>query len=137
MKKIFAALAMVATLIGTFVVAPSAAAASPRNGACESGEFCLYYNSNQAGSVSDFNGSIENYGATQPSCYDFKGAGAGRGLCVKNNAASVWNRSSMPVIVFYNSGHTGAHQTIPAGARVNLNSTLKNNNASHFFDGWS
>ena len=73
--------------------APSAQAAA-RDGICESGEFCLYYNSDHAGSVSDFTTSITDYGASQPECYEFKGAGAGKGQCVKNNAASVWNRTS-------------------------------------------
>jgi surface antigen len=113
------------------------ALAASRDGRCDSGEFCLYYNSNQAGSVSDFTGSIDNYGATQPSCYEFKGAGNGRGLCVKNNAASVWNRTSKTVRVYYNSNFAGAHQDFAPGAKANLNATLKNNNASHEFIGTS
>ena len=47
--------------------------------------------SGEAGSISDFTASLDDYGATQPTCYEFKGAGAGKGVCVKNNAASVWN----------------------------------------------
>ncbi|MGN6415203.1 peptidase inhibitor family I36 protein, partial [Flexivirga sp.] len=105
--------------------------ATARNGVCESGEFCLYYNSNEAGSVSDFNTSISDYGATQPGCYEFKGAGAGQGLCVKNQAASVWNRTGKTVYVYYNSGYAGAKQSFGAGVKGNLNATLKNNNAAH------
>ncbi|MGS0683683.1 peptidase inhibitor family I36 protein [Nakamurella sp. GG22] len=107
--------------------------AASRDGHCDAGEFCLYYNSNQAGSVSDFTGSISDYGSTQPSCYDFKGAGNGKGVCVKNNAASVWNRTSGPVTVFFNSGYGGASQKIAAGGKANLSSALKNENASHKF----
>ncbi|AKU15622.1 phage tail tip lysozyme [Luteipulveratus mongoliensis] len=127
------ALAPLATLgiVGAGIIAPSAAQAAGRDGVCDSGEFCYYYNSNQAGSISDFTGDIADYGATQPSCYDFKGAGAGKGLCVKNNAASVWNKSSKPVTVYFNSDYGGSSQTIAAGTKANLNSTLKNNNASH------
>ncbi|MFC6703953.1 CHAP domain-containing protein [Flexivirga alba] len=110
---------------------PTAHAATARNGVCESGEFCLYYNSGEAGSVSDFSTSISDYGATQPSCYDFKGAGAGKGLCVKNHAASVWNRTSKTVYVYYNSGYAGTKQAIGAGVKVNLIAALKNNNAGH------
>ena len=121
-----------ASLVGAIAVAPSATAAG-RNGICETGEFCYYYNSDNAGSVSDFTTSLGNYGATQPDCYDFKGVGSGQGLCIKNDAASVWNRSSVPVTVYYNSYYGGASQTIPAGTQVNLNATLKNNNASHRF----
>jgi murein DD-endopeptidase MepM/ murein hydrolase activator NlpD len=115
------------------VAATTPAAAASRDGRCDAGEFCYYFNSNQAGSISDFTGSISDYGTTQPTCYDFKGAGNGKGLCVKNNAASVWNRSTKPVTVYYNSGYAGASQAIAAGAKANLNATLKNENASHKF----
>ncbi|MGN6415479.1 peptidase inhibitor family I36 protein, partial [Flexivirga sp.] len=70
-----AALVGVSTMVAgaAFTMAmPAAHAATARNGVCESGEFCLYYNSNEAGSVSDFNTSISDYGATQPGCYEFK-----------------------------------------------------------------
>ncbi|MFC6703952.1 peptidase inhibitor family I36 protein [Flexivirga alba] len=122
--------AVVAAGSGALFAAP-AHAATARNGVCESGEFCLYYNSGEAGSVSDFSTSISDYGATQPSCYDFKGAGAGKGLCVKNHAASVWNRTSKTVYVYYNSGYAGTKQAIGAGVKVNLIAALKNNNAGH------
>jgi surface antigen len=126
------------TVTGTAVVitAPVLAAVSPayaaaRDGHCDSGEFCYYYNSGEAGSISDFTSSLGDYGTTQPSCYDFKGAGNGKGKCVKNNAASVWNRTGKTVTVYYNSNYGGAHQSFAAGAKGNLNATLKNNNASH------
>ncbi|WIM95103.1 peptidase inhibitor family I36 protein [Actinoplanes oblitus] len=111
--------------------APASAAA--RDGVCDSGEFCYYYNSDNEGSISDFTGSIDDYGSEQPSCYDFKGSGAGKGLCVKNQAASVWNRSTKTVRVYFNSGYAGSYQDFAAGAKGNLNATLKNNNASHEF----
>jgi murein DD-endopeptidase MepM/ murein hydrolase activator NlpD len=109
----------------------SPASAASRDGACNSGEFCYYFNSKQAGSTSDFTGSVGDYGATQPSCYEFKGAGNGKGRCVKNNAASVWNRSSKTVRVYFNSGYSGAAQDFKPGAKGNLNAILKNENASH------
>ncbi len=105
--------------------------AESRDGVCNDDEFCLYYNSDQAGSVSDFGTSVSNYGDSQPSCYDFKGAGNGQGVCVKNNAASVWNRTSKPVTVYFNSGYGGTNQTFAAGAKGNLKAGLKNENASH------
>jgi len=119
------------------MLAASPAYAASRDGICNSGEFCYYYNSDEAGSISDFTGSLADYGTTQPSCYDFKGAGNGKGLCVKNNAASVWNRSSQTVRVYFNSSYGGAYQSIAAGAKANLNATLKNNNASHKFGPFS
>jgi hypothetical protein len=122
-----AALAMTTSILS---VASPASAAS-RDGDCDSGEFCYYYNSNEEGSISDFTDSMEDYGATQPSCYEFKGEGNGKGVCVKNNAASVWNRTSKTVRVYFNSDFGGSHQDFAAGAKGNLNATLKNNNASH------
>ncbi|NNM48018.1 SpoIID/LytB domain-containing protein [Knoellia koreensis] len=130
--KIAAGLGL-ALAVAAPVVAVSPALAASRDGKCESSEFCLYYNSNQQGSVSDFRGSISDYGDKQPSCYDFKGRGAGRGLCVKNHAASVWNRSGKTVRVYFNSGYSGAFQDFKPGARGNLNATLKNDNAAHRF----
>lgn len=115
------------------VVLAAPAHAAARDGVCNTGEFCYYFNSGEAGSISDFTTSIGDYGTTQPSCYDFKGAGNGKGLCVKNNAASVWNRSTKTVRVYFNSNYGGASQDFAAGAKGNLNATLKNNNASHQF----
>ncbi|MFD7734405.1 CHAP domain-containing protein [Kitasatospora phosalacinea] len=128
------ALALAVPLIAT-TSAPAFAAS--RDGVCDSGEFCYYYNSDEAGSISDFTGSISDLGATQPTCYEFKGAGSGQGVCVKNNAASVWNRTGKTVRVYYNSGYAGASQDFAPGAKGNLNATLKNNNASHQFLGSS
>ena len=121
------------TLASPVVAASSPAAAASRDGVCNDGEFCYFFNSNQAGSISDFTGSLDDYGSTQPTCYEFKGAGAGKGVCVKNNAASVWNRSAKTVRVYFNSGYSGASQDFKPGARGNLNATLKNENASHQF----
>ncbi len=124
-----AAIAVATATLG-FALPASAAA---RDGVCDSGEFCYYYNSDNEGSISDFTASVDDYGAEQPSCYDFKGAGSGKGLCVKNEAASVWNRSDVTVRVYFNSNFAGSYQDFAAGAKGNLNATLKNNNASHQF----
>jgi murein DD-endopeptidase MepM/ murein hydrolase activator NlpD len=134
MKTISKALTVAAAtfaLATPALVLSSPADAASRDGKCNSGEFCYYFNSGEKGSISDFTGSVSDYGASQPSCYEFKGAGTGKGKCVKNNAASVWNRTSKTVTVFFNSGYGGAHQSFAAGAKGNLNATLKNNNASH------
>ncbi|MER7416880.1 CHAP domain-containing protein [Micromonospora peucetia] len=123
---------MLGATLGVLAVAMPAQAAS-RDGICDTGEFCYYYNSGHAGSISDHIGSLANYGSTQPDCYEFKGAGDGQGLCVKNNAAAAWNRTSNTVRVYYNSDYDGsyAYQDFAPGAKTNLNATLKNNNASH------
>ncbi len=106
-----------------------------RNGVCEDGEVCFYYNSNYEGSVSDFPFSVEDYGTSQPGCYDFKGPGQGQGECIKNEAASVINRTDQPVTVYFNSGYRGTAQVIPAHSSANLGDTLKNDNASHLIGG--
>src|ERR1700712_3299716 len=106
-SRIVALLASFALLVGGAAVLAAPAAAAGRDGTCNSGEFCYYFNSGEAGSVSDFTDSLDDYGATQPSCYEFKGAGNGKGLCVKNNAASVWNRTCKTVRVFFNSNFAG------------------------------
>ncbi|WP_025273156.1 peptidase inhibitor family I36 protein [Haloglycomyces albus] len=125
---------MSAVLMGVavgFAAVSPAQAATARNGVCEPGEFCLYYNSNTQGSVSDHAGSISNYGASQPSCYEYKGPGSGKGQCVKNNAASAWNRTGKYVTVFYNSSYKGPIDNFSPGASANLRSYLKNDNAGH------
>jgi hypothetical protein len=130
-RSLVAAIVSVVLVQTGAVALAGPASAAPRDGHCNSGEFCYYFNSNQAGSVSDFADSLDDYGTTQPSCYEFKGAGAGKGICVKNNAASVWNRSARTVRVYFNSNFAGAHQDFRPGAKGNLNATLKNDNASH------
>jgi hypothetical protein len=130
LKKVVTAAALLsAVALPALVVAPAQAAT--RDGKCDTGELCYYYNSNVAGSLSDFRGSVDDYGAKQPSCYEFKSRGAGRGLCVKNHAASVWNRTGKPVRVYFNSGYSGASQEFASGTKGNLRTGLKNENASH------
>ncbi|GAA0935885.1 SpoIID/LytB domain-containing protein [Nonomuraea longicatena] len=133
--KVLVAASAAMMLGGMVVTATPAAAAAGRDGVCDNGEFCYYFNSGNQGSVSDFTGSVANYATTQPSCYDFKGPGTGKGECIKNSAASVWNRSNQTVRVFYNSGHAGRHQDFAPGAKANLEPGLKNQNASHRFQG--
>ena len=107
--------------------------AAERDGNCDAGEFCYYFNSGNQGSVSDFNSthSASDYGASLPSCYVFRGAGNGKDQCIKNSAASVWNRTSRDVAVYFNSGYSGASDRIARGYKGNLSSTLHNQNASH------
>jgi hypothetical protein len=132
--KRIALAAIVSTVVSGVVMAAPAAQAAPAatagNGVCESGEVCLYYNSNHRGSLRDFNGSVQSYG-TGASCLKFISSGAGRGVCVKNHAASVWNRTSVPVAVFYKSNWAGAIDSFNSGEKTNLASYLKNQNAGH------
>jgi hypothetical protein len=134
-RKSLAVIGAALAVTTSILSAASPASAASRDGDCDSGEFCYYYNSNQEGSISDFSESVEDYGTTQPSCYEFKGAGNGQGVCVKNNAASVWNRTGKTVRVYFNSDFGGSSQSFADGAKGNLNATLKNNNASHDIGG--
>ncbi|ROO90578.1 SpoIID/LytB domain protein [Actinocorallia herbida] len=134
--RLFSRLTAVAgalALGGMVLAMASPASAATRNGKCETGEFCYYFNSGNKGSVSDFTTSVGDYGTTQPSCYDFKGAGAGKGKCIKNEAASVWNRSGKTVRVYFNSNYKGSYQDFKPGGKGNLETGLKNQNASHRF----
>jgi hypothetical protein len=124
------AVAIGATAALAVPMAGIATAATPRNGVCEVGEFCLYWNTGLGGSVSDFTTSISNYGTTQPTCYDFKGAGDGQYECVKNNALSAWNRRSGAARVYYNSYYGGSYDTVAGNSWRNLSVTALNN-ASH------
>ena len=130
-RRIASAGSLLALAAGALLIPASTASAAERNGVCDAGEVCFYYNTNGHGSISDFNGSIPNYGGSQSNCYDFRGPGNGQGKCVKNNAAAVWNRTGRPVIVYYNSYFWGDRELIPDGTLVNLKPGLKNNNASH------
>ncbi len=130
MKKMAIAGLGAAMLGIALLTAPAAQAATAKNGVCESGEFCLYYNSDHGGSLVDLANSQKTYG-TGAGCIEFVSTGSGKGQCVKNNTASVWNRESAVVTVFYKSDWAGSIDSIPSGAKVNLKSTLKNNNAGH------
>ena len=129
MKKLLCA-AFGAALLSVFAIAAPAQAATARNGVCEDGEFCLYFNSNNQGSLIDFSGSTKDYG-TGSGCDKFISSGNGRGQCVKNNAASAWNRKSVPVTIFFHSDWSGAIDSFIAGKKADLSATLKNDNASH------
>jgi hypothetical protein len=136
LRSILSVVAGAAIVLGAGALVTSPAQAAARDGVCESGEFCYYYNSGPAGSVSDFTASVTDYGTTPSTCYVFKGPGAGQGQCIKNNAAAVWNQSSQTVRIYYNTGWAGTPLDIAPGVKMNLAGTaLYNENASHQFLG--
>ncbi|MFJ8149874.1 hypothetical protein ACIQ8D_07310 [Streptomyces sp. NPDC096094] len=125
------------------------------------GQLNLHYNSiandGYYSGVAHFYGNVYNYagetvsanGATAQT-YNFVfgknvvgNTAAGTGQAVKNNAASVENCGPWDAYrVYYNSGyqgssqyfaHTNGSQYCAGGKLVDLNSTLKNNNASQHF----
>ncbi|WP_052589434.1 peptidoglycan DD-metalloendopeptidase family protein [Luteipulveratus mongoliensis] len=115
----------------------SQADAASRNGKCDTGEFCLNFNSNLKGSWSDFTGSVSDYGAKQPGCYDFKSAGGGKGKCVKNAAGGFWNKTNKSVTIYFNSGYSGKSATVKPGAKGKLPAAVYNENAGHRIGGGS
>lgn len=128
-KRILRVLAATVAVAGVMVgMAPSATAAA-RDGNCQSGEFCLYYNDSSTGSLVDMINSQRDYG-TGSSCIKFEN-GSQAGTCVKNRAGSFWNRTGKSVYVFYNSDFGGTYDKIPAGAKAKLNANTHKNNASH------
>ncbi|YAL83070.1 peptidase inhibitor family I36 protein [Dermacoccaceae bacterium W4C1] len=131
------AMASLAATLSFAALDSSPAQAAGRDGKCDSGEFCYNYNSDLKGSWSDFTTSLGDYGASQPSCWEFKGSGSGKGKCVKNNAGGYWNRTSKNVVVYYNSNYGGATATLKAGSKGKLPGAVYNNNASHKIGGTS
>ena len=110
------------------------------------------YNSTsyQYSNYAEMYGNISNYdysevpdqGTTYHFHYVFKQSGApgtqpGAGTAVKNNAAAVKQCGFDSYRVYYNSGFAGHSQNFPwdnyCNKRVNLDSTLKNENASQHF----
>ncbi|MCX5096638.1 hypothetical protein OOK36_49600 [Streptomyces sp. NBC_00365] len=93
------------------------------------------------GNVSDYYGTSQYQGSTLNTYrYVFNGNGSGAGQYVKNNTASVQNCSEADNYrVYYNSGYSGHSQYFKHReafgdcALINLDSTLKNNNASEHF----
>lgn len=136
-----AAVGLVATALAAAPVASAAPAASTAT-QCETNFVCLYYHS------SDYATSHGgNYGAvmeTAANISDFKDwyfyksayGSDGAGLSVKNNAAYVTNwHPTKTYRVYYNSGYSCVYacQDIHGAASADLNSQLKNNDASGKF----
>lgn len=125
-----AAAVALAGIGAAFVTAVPASAASSEY--CTTEYACLYYNSNYQGAFYRQLLDIPNY---QNYYFSTSAAGSnGAGLSVKNNAASLdnWDFQSR-VRVYFNSNYAGVYQTIAAGGQANLNSSLKNENASGSF----
>lgn len=142
MKKslVRAAASVAAALVTASVFATPSHAATARNGVCESGEFCYYYNSanNGSGAISDFKTSLSAYGSSQPTCYEFKASSSsvpGYHQCIQHNAGGVWNRTGYPVRVRLASG---SYTTIAPGSKRSLKgSAAYNNNYGHVIVVWS
>ncbi|MFI2350931.1 hypothetical protein ACH492_28700 [Streptomyces sp. NPDC019443] len=130
-RKLLRVTLVLASSLGLSVASTNLAHAGP-GGTCASGEVCLYYNSleNNLNAYFVQTSDIPDYQGYSFRQSQYGSYGAGQG--VKNNAAAVNNRSSYHFRVFYNSYYSCAVacQQIPSLTFVNLNSAMKNNNAS-------
>lgn len=94
---------------------------------CNVTAICFFYDGNETGAWWD--------GGTQ-SIDDFAGATFGQGSLdgagkrVKNDAASVYNGSNLPLCVYYDEHFQGRYDVIAPGSAANLVQTW-NNNASY------
>lgn len=101
---------------------------------CDPGEACLFYNSIENGLNAIFQQTvgtrISDYRSYAFQISNFGGTGANSS--VKNNAAAAWNRTDRDFDIFYNSDFSCvvACQRIHPLVRVDLSSSMKNNNAS-------
>ncbi|MFI5593093.1 peptidase inhibitor family I36 protein [Amycolatopsis sp. NPDC051758] len=126
-KRVLTGLAASAAVItGTTVAAPAASAADLHG--CPDFYLCFYFNSN-------FEGALANYAYSDGNLDNevFRWGGTnGRGVQVKNNAASVINNAGWTATVYYNSGCNGsvASQSFGMYGGANFTPTMKNNNAS-------
>ena len=129
MKRLLSVLAAIIAVLGVTVGLAPTATAGARDGTCQAGEFCLYFNDTSTGSLSDMVNSQSDYG-TGAGCVTFEN-GPQDGTCVKNRAGSAWNRTGKPVYVFYSSDYGSTYDQIPDGAKVKLNANTYKDNASH------
>ncbi|MEU7020532.1 peptidase inhibitor family I36 protein [Streptomyces sp. NPDC046203] len=120
--------ALAALGAGALATAGSASAATGKNGVLETGEFGLYYNSNQGGAVFDLFLSDANFINDY-----FAGPGNGAGQNVNDNTASYKNRDSNTWWVYTNADAGGIEGSIPAGYSGNASTTFKNEISSAYY----
>ncbi|GAA2427059.1 peptidase inhibitor family I36 protein [Streptomyces glaucus] len=136
MAKRFSAalLAAVTTAAGLGLALAAPASAADRDGVCNTGELCYFFNSDYQGSRSDFFYNDANLVDNK-----FLSTGAGQGQVVKNNAAGGFNyETSLAVTVWYNSNYNngtydGRSDTLPAATGDGRFDNVYNENASHNF----
>lgn len=114
-----------AALIGVSLFGVVPAHAAGQDAVKDNDEFVLYYNSNYAGSFSDFAAKKSDLGS-----YDFIKSGlAGYGQSVFRNTASVQNLRADPARVYVSVNWSGASDYVYPDSSRNLSSAY-NDNAS-------
>ncbi|WP_158239023.1 peptidase inhibitor family I36 protein [Streptomyces barkulensis] len=106
--------------------------ATPANAAtntCDPSHFCLFYNSNIQNAYYPFWDNVSDFAG-----YTYKGAGAGAGQQVKNNAASAQNlQTNLVARVYYNSNYGGVYDNVQPTSWRNLSNTYNENASFKWF----
>ncbi|MFJ8803075.1 hypothetical protein [Streptomyces sp. NPDC102487] len=133
-RKIFSTSLVV---LGIFVLSAFSTGAAQAASACPSNSACIYYNSESQGLnayyVQRKGTSIADYGAAGIAFVKSPYGATGAGQKVKNNAAAVEVNADFPFKVYYNSAYDcsiACQKFYPFVGPEDLNSTMKNNNAS-------
>ncbi|MFE5139668.1 peptidase inhibitor family I36 protein [Streptomyces fagopyri] len=121
--------AAIALIVPTAGAASATAGTGCNTSGAHNGCIRLFYNSNRAGSSTYFDANVSDLAG-----YTFLTSGTGKGVSVKNNAASALNDSPGIVTVYYNSGYVGACDTLSAYAISDKLHYTYNNDASFRWD---
>ncbi|MEU9172090.1 peptidase inhibitor family I36 protein [Streptomyces sp. NPDC048420] len=123
-----AAAALAATSLA-LAAAPVASAATGKNGALESREFGLYYNTNRGGCVFDLLVEDTNFSGDY-----FKGSGCnGLGQSTNDNAASYWNRDTYTWYVYTDKSAGGVEGWLDGNTYSNASEDFKNEVSSSYY----
>jgi hypothetical protein len=98
-----------------------------RDGICQSGEFCVYRDSNRSGPVLDWNRAGDD-NAYSNNTWPIVGGN------VNDEASSYWNRTTCAVRVYRNSNQNPPGQTFPAGSFGNFSGTSVGNDQASSHD---
>lgn len=115
MQRVFKSLASIALASAALVGFASPANAAHQDATVNSGEFVFFYNSNYAGSYSDFlyvSSNLANYTFIKPGLSGYQ-------TPVKNNSASVANYKYQTARVYFNSNWAGDYDQVGPGTGSN------------------
>ncbi|MEV5374854.1 hypothetical protein B7P34_10680 [Streptosporangium nondiastaticum] len=119
---------------GLLATTPASASAEQFAESCSTGYACLFYHPDYTGAIYKQWDDDPNYGNNHFVTSSSTRGSSGSGLVVRNNAASVdnWDFNNA-ITIYYSPNYQGVHQRIAAGGAANLNSSLRNDNASGKF----
>ncbi|MEU7375425.1 peptidase inhibitor family I36 protein [Streptomyces albidoflavus] len=121
--------ALIALAMAGAGVIELAAPASAATNTCNPSHFCLFYNSDKQNAYYPFWDDVSDFAG-----YTFKGAGAGSGTAVKNNAASAQNlQTGLVARVYFNSNYGGVYDNVAPTSWRNLSNTYNDNASFKWF----